>query len=76
MTDEELIEQLVASAPRPTREQVTTLVLLLTGGSGRAERHAGLSPEHDEAPSAATASGAHVDHPPHSREETDRALTA
>lgn len=67
VTDDELIEQLVASAPRPTREQVTKLVLLLASG---------LTPVHDEAPSAATASGAHVDHLPHSREETDRALSA
>ena len=33
-------------------------------------------PSHDEAPSAATASGAHVDYLPHSREENVHAVTA
>lgn len=34
MTDDELIEQLVASAPRPSRDQITRLALLLAGASG------------------------------------------
>lgn len=39
MTDDERIERLVAAAPRPTREQVTKLALLLAGTALSPEKH-------------------------------------
>jgi hypothetical protein len=46
MTDDELVEHLVASAPRPNREQVTKLALLLRGcadSTGSAEEGDGCA---------------------------------
>jgi hypothetical protein len=48
MTEDERIEQLVAAAPRPTREQLTKLALLLTGdasqtGDDEAQRSGGCA---------------------------------